>query len=78
MCLLNSLIKTFSGAESAPIIFGVDNGQTLPQLPEFLMSELKRHKNCVLWYNQKQKVQNTVDKTVNNVAAESSIYVSLL
>lgn len=41
------------------------------------MSELKGHNNnCVLWYNQKQKVQSAVDKTVNNVAAENSIYVS--
>lgn len=49
----------------------------MPQLSEFLMSELKGHINCVLWYNQKQKVQKVVDSTVNNVAAESSIYVSL-
>jgi len=40
------------------------------------MSELKGHNNCVLWYNQKQKVQSVVDKTVNNAAAENSIYVS--
>jgi len=40
------------------------------------MSELKGHKNCVLWYNQKQKVQSVVDKTINNAAAENSIYVS--
>lgn len=66
-----------TGAEYAPSIFGVDDGKTLPQLSEFLMSEFKGHKNCVLWYNQKQKVQKVVDSTVNNVAAESSIYVSL-
>lgn len=42
------------------------------------MSELKEHRNCVLWYNQKQKVQVVIDKTVNNVAAERSIYVSLI
>lgn len=66
----------FLGAEIAPIIFGVDDGKTLPQLSKFLMSELKGHTNCVLWYNQKQRVQNAVDKTVNNAAAENSIYVS--
>jgi len=64
------------GAECASLIFGVDDGKTLPQLSEFIMSELKGHKNCVLWYNQKQKVQSVVDKTVNNAAAENSIYVS--
>lgn len=68
----------FVGAESVPLIFGVDDGKTLPQLSEFLMSELKEHRNCVLWYNQKQKVQVIVDKTVNNAAAERSIYVSLI
>lgn len=66
----------FAEAECAPLIFGVDDGKTLPQLSEFIMSELKRHNNCVLWYNQKQKVQNIVDRTVNNAAAENSIYVS--
>lgn len=68
-----------AGAECAPFIFGVDDGKTLPQLSEFIMSELKlkgHNNNCVLWYNQKQKVQSAVDKTVNNAAAESSIYVS--
>lgn len=49
----------------------------MPQLSEFLTSQLKGHANCVLWYNQKQKVQSVVDKTVNNTAADSSIYVSL-
>lgn len=68
----------FVGAESAPLVFGVDYGKTLPQLSEFLMSELKRHKNCVLWYNQTQKVQVVVDKAVNNAAAENAIYVSLI
>lgn len=68
----------FIGAECAPSIFGVDEGRTLPQLSEFLMSELKRHTNCVLWYNQKQKVQIDIDKIVNNVAAENLIYVSLI
>ncbi|VVC43026.1 Aminopeptidase P, N-terminal,Creatinase/Aminopeptidase P, N-terminal,Peptidase [Cinara cedri] len=62
-------------AEFAPSIFGVDDGRTLPQLSEFLMTELKKHANCVLWYNQKQKVQSAVDKVVNNVAAENSIYL---
>lgn len=56
----------------------MDGGKTLPQLSEFLMSELKGRRNCVLWYNQKQKVQSVVDKTVNNVAADKSIYVSLI
>lgn len=65
-----------AGAECAPFIFGVDDGKTLPQLSEFIMSELKGHNNCVLWYNQKQKIQSAVDKTVNNAAAENSIYVS--
>lgn len=63
-------------AEFAPLIFGVDTGKTLPQLSEFLISELKGHRNCVLWYNQKQKIQSAVDKTVNNVAADNSVYVS--
>lgn len=66
------------GADNAPFIFGVDDGKNLPQLSEFLFSEFKRHSNCVLWYNQKQKVQKAVDKTVNNVAAENSIYVSFI
>ncbi|XP_008187942.1 xaa-Pro aminopeptidase 3 isoform X1 [Acyrthosiphon pisum] len=62
-------------AECASLIFGVDDGKPLPQLSEFIMSELKGHKNCVLWYNQKQKVQSVVDKTINNAAAENSIYL---
>lgn len=73
ICLNNNLCV---GAEYAPLVFGVDDGKTLPQLSEFLFAEFKGHSNCVLWYNQKQKVQKAVDSTVNNVAAENSIYVS--
>jgi len=73
---MSRIYYAFAGAESASLIFGVDDGKTLPQLSEFLMLEFKRHKNCVLWYNQKQKVQVVVDKTVNNAAAENAIYVS--
>lgn len=72
-----TILNNFSvGAECASLIFGVDDGKILPQLSEFIMSELKGHNNCVLWYNQKQKVQSAVDKTINNAAAENSIYVS--
>lgn len=81
MSVFNHNYKTrifFIGADCAPLIFGVDDGKTLPQLSEFLMNELKGHANCVLWYNQKQKVQSAVDKVVNNVAAENLIYVSLI
>lgn len=75
-CLKLQLHLISIGSECASLIFGVDDGKTLPQLSAFLMSEIKGHINCVLWYNQKQKVQSAVDKTVNNVAAINSIYVS--
>ncbi|XP_050522477.1 xaa-Pro aminopeptidase 3-like isoform X2 [Daktulosphaira vitifoliae] len=65
-----------SRADDASFIFGVTNGKILPQLSSFLTNKIQNHKKCVLWYNQKQKVQSFVDKTVNSVALENKIYIN--